>query len=212
MDSGGSTGIWNASQDSAAYFGFRYDEAAVRNAIEQGAEGLIGAHAVRLELDRLGVISVMVDPESLDPARWWPHPARDHMECSINTRPISSNSIYRFHKTTARRPYRDRREMHEGVDEVLLVNERGELTEGTRRNVAVFCGGVWITPPLASGCLPGVLRQILIDEGRTRRGGRHGRRLAVGRRPCAAQLRVRLAAGADRRAVASPVMPTPPVA
>jgi para-aminobenzoate synthetase/4-amino-4-deoxychorismate lyase len=151
--------------DSAAYFGFRYDEAAVRNAIERGAEGLSGAHAVRLELDRLGVISVMVDPETLDPARWWPHPARDHLKCSINTRPISSNSIYRFHKTTARRPYRDRREMHEGVDEVLLVNERGELTEGTRRSVAVFCGGVWITPPLASGCLPGVLRQVLIDEG-----------------------------------------------
>jgi para-aminobenzoate synthetase/4-amino-4-deoxychorismate lyase len=151
--------------DSAAYFGFRYDEAAVRNAIERAAEGLSGAHAVRLELDRLGVISVMVDPETLDPARWWPHPARNHVKCSINTRPIASNSIYRFHKTTARRPYRDRREMHEGVDEVLLVNERGELTEGTRRNVAVFCGGVWITPPLASGCLPGVLRQVLIDEG-----------------------------------------------
>ncbi len=61
----------------------------------------------------------------LDPARWWPHPGREYVECSINTKAISSQSIYRFHKTTARRPYRERREMHEGVDEVLLVNERG---------------------------------------------------------------------------------------
>ena len=43
--------------------------------------------------------------------------------------------------------------------------KRQELTEGTWNNVALFIGGAWITPPLASGCLPGVLRQILIDEG-----------------------------------------------
>ena len=55
--------------------------------------------------------------------------------------------------------------MHKGVDDVLLVNERGELTEASNRNLAVMCGGAWITPPLASGCLPGILRQILIDEG-----------------------------------------------
>ncbi|MGB5533264.1 MAG: aminotransferase class IV, partial [Acidimicrobiia bacterium] len=150
---------------SAAYFGFAYDEAAVRETLERGVEGVRGAHGVRLEVDRLGNTIVVVDPEALDSARWWPHPGRDYMECSINTKAISSQSIYRFHKTTARRPYRDRREMHEGVDEVLLVNERGELTEATRRNVAVSFGGVWVTPPLASGCLPGILRQILIDEG-----------------------------------------------
>jgi para-aminobenzoate synthetase/4-amino-4-deoxychorismate lyase len=151
--------------DSAAYFGFHCDEASARDALERGVEGVGDAHRVRLELDRLGTMSVVVDPETLDPARWWPHPGRDYMACSINTKPISSSSIYRFHKTTARRPYRDRREMHEGADEVLLVNERGELTEATRRNVALSFGGVWITPPLASGCLPGVLRQVLIDEG-----------------------------------------------
>ena len=51
------------------------------------------------------------------------------------------------------------------VDDVLMVNERGELTEATTHNVAVQCAGTWVTPPLASGCLPGVLRQVLIDEG-----------------------------------------------
>ena len=46
-----------------------------------------------------------------------------------------------------------------------MVNERGELTEATKYNLAVQCAGSWVTPPLASGCLPGVLRQVLLDEG-----------------------------------------------
>lgn len=150
---------------SAAYFGFIYDEAAVREALERGVEGAVGAHRVRLELDRLGNTIVAVDSEPLDPARWWPHPGTDYVTCSVNTKAISSKSIYRFHKTTGRRPYDDRRAMHEGVDEVLLVNERGEVTEATRNNVALLYSGAWITPPLASGCLPGVLRQVLVDEG-----------------------------------------------
>ena len=150
---------------SAAYFGFTCDEAAVREELEHAVEGVYGAHRVQLELDRLGNVRVSVDSEDLGPARWWPHPGRDHVTCSVNTKAISSKSVYRFHKTTGRRPYDDRRAMHEGVDEVLLVNERGELTEGTWNNVALFIGGAWITPPLASGCLPGVLRQVLIDEG-----------------------------------------------
>lgn len=150
---------------SAAYFGFVYDAAAVREALERAVEGLSGARVVRVELDRLGNTIVSVDSENLGAARWWPHPGREYVTCSVNTKAISSNSIYRFHKTTGRRPYDDRRAMHEGVDEVLLVNERGEITEGTASNVALLLGGAWVTPPLASGCLPGILRQVLIDEG-----------------------------------------------
>ena len=151
-------------EGSAAYFGFEYNADAAMAALEREAEGLTGARGVRLELDRLGGMIVAADPTPLAPARWWPHPGPEYVTCSINSKPIASTSVYRFHKTTARRPYRDRREMHAGVDEVLLINERGELTEGTRRNVAVLFGGTWVTPPLASGCLPGVLRQVLIDE------------------------------------------------
>lgn len=150
---------------SAGYFGFEYDEDAIRSALTNESIGISGARRVRLELDRDGRVIIAVDPDELGPARWWPNPGGDTATCAISTKPISSTSIYRFHKTTARRPYRERRAMHEGVDDVLLVNERGELTEATNRNVAVMCGGTWITPPLASGCLPGILRQVLIDEG-----------------------------------------------
>jgi branched-chain amino acid aminotransferase len=52
----------------------------------------------------------------------------------------------------------------DGFDEVILLNERGEVSECTSANVFISEGGrVW-TPPLDSGCLPGVTREILLEE------------------------------------------------
>jgi len=49
----------------------------------------------------------------------------------------------------------------QGFDEVILLNERGEISECTSANIFVAAGDrVW-TPPLASGCLPGVTRALL---------------------------------------------------
>lgn len=152
-------------RDSAAYFGFVYDSEVIRGAINRRVEGMSGAYGIRIELDRAGTVNVTSDLTELAPAQWRPHSGPGEVTCSISERPVSSESVYRFHKTTPRPIYSDRREMHEGVDDVLLVNERGELTGATQRNVAVLIGGTWVTPPLASGCLPGILREFLIDEG-----------------------------------------------
>jgi len=52
----------------------------------------------------------------------------------------------------------------QGLDEVVLLNERGEVAECTSANIfAVQDNHVW-TPPLAAGCLPGVTRAILLEE------------------------------------------------
>src|SRR5579872_738035 len=56
----------------------------------------------------------------------------------------------------------------QGLDEVVLLNERGEVCECTSANIfTVVLNGqdaqVW-TPPLASGCLPGVTRALLLEE------------------------------------------------
>ena len=51
-----------------------------------------------------------------------------------------------------------------GLDEVILLNERGEVSECTSANVfAALDNQVW-TPPLVSGCLPGVTREILLEQ------------------------------------------------
>lgn len=50
-----------------------------------------------------------------------------------------------------------------GASEAILGNTRGELCEGTGSNVFVIVDGEVVTPPLSSGCLPGVTRQLVID-------------------------------------------------
>ena len=51
-----------------------------------------------------------------------------------------------------------------GFDEVILLNERGEVAECTSANIfAAHSGRVW-TPPLTSGCLPGITREVLVGE------------------------------------------------
>jgi branched-chain amino acid aminotransferase len=51
-----------------------------------------------------------------------------------------------------------------GFDEVILLNERGEVAECTSANIFAAKGGEVWTPPLASGCLPGITRELLLGD------------------------------------------------
>ncbi len=51
-----------------------------------------------------------------------------------------------------------------GFDEVVLLNERGEVSECTSANIFAATGREVATPPLSSGCLPGVSRELLLGE------------------------------------------------
>jgi para-aminobenzoate synthetase/4-amino-4-deoxychorismate lyase len=54
---------------------------------------------------------------------------------------------------------------HPAADDVLLVNERGDVTESCTANLAARLDGRWWTPPLESGCLPGIERARLVARG-----------------------------------------------
>lgn len=51
-----------------------------------------------------------------------------------------------------------------GFDEVILLNEHGNVSECTSANVFIAEGGKIWTPPLSAGCLPGITRQVLLGE------------------------------------------------
>lgn len=56
-------------------------------------------------------------------------------------------------------------EAHErGFDEMLLLNERGEVSECTSANIFIAQGTRVLTPPLTAGCLPGITRELLLGE------------------------------------------------
>jgi len=51
-----------------------------------------------------------------------------------------------------------------GFDEVILLNERGEVAECTSANIFIANGSEVWTPPLSSGCLPGITREVVLGE------------------------------------------------
>jgi len=51
-----------------------------------------------------------------------------------------------------------------GLDEVILLNEHGEVAECTSANIFASNGGQVWTPPVNSGCLPGITREVLLGE------------------------------------------------
>jgi para-aminobenzoate synthetase/4-amino-4-deoxychorismate lyase len=82
---------------------------------------------------------------------------------------LDSQSLWLRHKTTNRAFYdepRQRAHAAQGVDEVVFLNEKNELTEGSITNLFIERNGTLLTPPLASGLLPGTLRAELIATGR----------------------------------------------
>jgi branched-chain amino acid aminotransferase len=53
----------------------------------------------------------------------------------------------------------------DGYDEVILLNERGEVAECTAANIFCAHGGRVLTPPLSSGCLAGITREVVMEIG-----------------------------------------------
>jgi para-aminobenzoate synthetase/4-amino-4-deoxychorismate lyase len=84
----------------------------------------------------------------------------------IDDEPVDPNDVWLFHKTSRRAPYDRRRQKRPDVDDVILVNDRGLVTESTIANLAVELDGIWVTPPVSSGLLPGTYRAVLVRERR----------------------------------------------
>ena len=79
---------------------------------------------------------------------------------------LNSSDPWLLHKSSNRALYdAERAKLPDGIDEFIYLNERNEVCEGTITNIFVKKAGQWLTPPLSSGCLPGVLRRKKIEDG-----------------------------------------------
>lgn len=148
---------------SAAYFGFVFDASKVHDAIEAAISGNTNERLrVRLLLDEDGGVTVTTAPQ---PAA----PADAVMRYVVSDSRLNSSDLFLYHKTTRRELY-DREWKHYadtlGADEVIYLNEAGELAEGSRTSIFIARDGKLLTPRLAAGVLPGTLRAALLDEGR----------------------------------------------
>jgi len=117
---------------------------------------------IRLELFPDGRIEVQTAP-------FTPLAENTVWRLRIATTRLSSTDPLLRHKTSRRTAYAAARAEFPATeaDEVLLLNERGEVCEGTITSLFLDDGsGILKTPPLASGLLAGVLREELLETGR----------------------------------------------
>ena len=144
---------------SARYFGFAFDADAADGALRAACAALDapGDHRLRLSLNADGVFTTQAAPLT---------PVQEPVGLLLAADATVSSDLFLRHKTTIRTRYdaawKDA-EAHGGFD-TLFFNECGELTEGGRSNVFVRIDGRWITPALACGVLPGVMRSLLMEQ------------------------------------------------
>ncbi|MEO0344085.1 MAG: aminotransferase class IV [Pseudomonadota bacterium] len=85
---------------------------------------------------------------------------------AIHQTPLKSDDPWLGVKTTNRKLYDEARAaLPRDTDEYLFLNEFGRLSEGTITNLFVEHNGVFLTPAITEGVLPGILRAELISEG-----------------------------------------------
>ncbi len=137
--------------DSARYFGFPFPEPEVRSALALAVADATGPLRVRWRLSADG--AVQVDRQEF--ALWGDRPVL----AAIAGEPIDANDPFLFHKTTSRAVYDRARATAVHADEVILWNDRGEITEATTANVIVeWNDGSFATPPVGCGLLAGTAR------------------------------------------------------
>jgi para-aminobenzoate synthetase/4-amino-4-deoxychorismate lyase len=83
---------------------------------------------------------------------------------------VDSQNIWLHHKTNQRQTYEQALAACPDGFDVILWNERGEVTEASSSNLIVELDGQLITPPLSSGLLPGTFRRHLLEQGQIKEG------------------------------------------
>ncbi len=97
-------------------------------------------------------------------------PAAESWRITLAQDRVQSDDPWRSHKTSLRKIYDDARAaLPDGIDELVFLNEAGQLCEGTITNLFIDPGdGLLHTPPLSAGVLPGVLRRHLLQSGQAK--------------------------------------------
>ncbi len=129
-------------------------EAALRGAVAAAPAATLRC---RLTLDRQGRAEVTTAPLGSAPAGW---------RVTVSPQRLDAADPWLAVKTTQRRLYDETRAaLPAGIDEAIFLNQAGEVCEGTITNIFARLDDKLVTPPLACGLLPGILREELLESG-----------------------------------------------
>ena len=147
-------------QRSAKALGLPFDRARAQRTLETGVAGARDVLRVRLSLAEDGNFNCTTGPIGAAPSHW---------SYAISPHHVNSADQLLRHKTDWRSFYDDeqaRLAKLTGCDEVIFLNERGEVAEASRTSIFVRRGSGLVTPPLSAGVLDGVLRSELMEQGK----------------------------------------------
>ncbi|MCB0192797.1 MAG: aminodeoxychorismate synthase component I [Anaerolineae bacterium] len=147
--------------DSAHYFSISFDHNQLINQLQSLAATFDRPHRVRLLVGSNGQITTQAVPfDPTPPSKSW--------RVALASEPVDSNNIFLYHKTTHRQIYSDAKAARPGFDDVILWNERGQITEATIANVVIQRGDKLFTPPIECGLLAGTYRASLLAQQKIR--------------------------------------------
>ncbi|MEO6816977.1 MAG: aminodeoxychorismate synthase component I [Edaphobacter sp.] len=151
-------------ESSAAYFDFAFDRLATKaQLIAESSRFEHGdLYRVRSLLAELGDLTI-------SHAKHIANTASQTGRIRLSSVRTSSKDFFLRHKTTHRELYDSQyaKSRDDGFDEVIFLNERGEVTEGAISNIFIRRTGDLLTPPLSAGVLPGVFRRHILETDAT---------------------------------------------
>jgi len=146
-------------KSAADYFLFKFNEKKIRKQLIKSVEGIDKQKPKKIKLSLTKWRKIKVELSDI--------PKSDkNIFAILSQSKIDSTDKFRHFKTTNRKLYDDEYSQYnsKGFYEVLYLNEKDEIAEGSRTNIFLRKGNAWFTPHLDSGALPGIYRNCFIKS------------------------------------------------
>jgi len=143
---------------SADYFDYACDPDRVRRHLQELARSLpANRHRVRLRLSANGLLRHNIST--------FAEGGQNLVRLRLANEPVERSNPFVYHKTTERTHYERAKTGLVDCDDVVLWNNRGNITETTIANIVVDLDGSLVTPPVECGLLAGTMRSHLLAKG-----------------------------------------------
>lgn len=144
---------------ASGYFLFNFNEKRMRKEIRKVLSNIENQkkYKLKINLNKTGKIKTHLKEIVSD---------QSEIKIILSASRTNSQNKFQYFKTTNRKLYDQEFGFYhsKGFFDVIYLNERGELTEGTRTNIFINQGSMTITPSLRSGILPGIYRKYLLKQ------------------------------------------------
>ena len=157
------------ANQSALYFDIPLDIDRLRQQLNRHVEILqpTVAQRVRVLIDTGGQLEIQF--HALNSSQFVTSPDEANasnrtVQVGLTTKPVDSRDRFLYHKTTHRMIYDTAAAAAPDLDDIILFNEKGHVTETTVANLVIKRGVSWITPPVSSGLLAGTYRAHLLEK------------------------------------------------